>query len=116
MGWLRSRAWYLISIALGLAAILIDCYSKSVVAAGVMGTAAATHAISHGATREVVAAIKEHAAAQVHRGASLGLVGLSVAAASVLCFFISRTRSESGPRIAAIVVWIVYFFSQLVVV
>ncbi len=116
MGWLRRRAWYLTAIALGLGAIGIDCYSKSIVAAGVIGTAAATHAISEGATREAVAAMKEQASAQVDRGAALGLVGLAVAAASVLCFFISRTRSESGPRLAAIVVWVVYLFSQLVVV
>jgi hypothetical protein len=116
MGWLRRRAWYLASIALGLAAIVIDWHSKSIVAAGVLGTAAATQAISHGATREVVAAMKEQAAAQVHRGSGMMTVGLIVAVASAVCFFISRTRSESGPRIAVIAVWIVYFFSFLVAV
>lgn len=116
MHWIRRRVWFLASIALGLAAIALDWYAKSFVAAGVVGIAAASHARSEGATSESIAAMKEHATAQIHRGGAWGTVGLLVVVASALCFFVSRVRSESGPRIAPVAVWIVYIFSCLVTV
>jgi hypothetical protein len=113
---LRRRAWYLTSIALGLAAIVIDLTSKTIVASGVVGTAAASHALSNGAASDVVAAMKDQAAAQVHRGTAFVAVGLLVALVSAICFFISRTRAEPGPRIVPVMVWTVYVWSLLVTV
>jgi len=106
----------LASIVLGLAAVVVDLQAKSIVGAGVRRTAAATRAVHDGAAREVVAAMKDEGSALVNRGANVGMVGLLVAVASALCFFVSRLRSEPGPRIAPIAVWIVYFFCSLVTV
>jgi hypothetical protein len=114
--WIRRCAWFLASILLGLSAIALDWYAKSFVSAGVVGIAAATHARSEGATSETIAAMKELAIAHVHRGAGWGTVGLMVVVASTLCFFFSRMRSEPGPRLAPVAVWIVYGFSCLVTV
>jgi hypothetical protein len=114
--WIRRRVWYLASIAIGLAAVVVDLRAKSLVGAGVSKIAAATQAIADGAAREVVAGLKDQGAAQVDRGANMGLIAFLVAVASALCFFVSRRRSEPGPRIAPIAVWIVYFFLSLLAV
>jgi hypothetical protein len=60
--------------------------------------------------------MKDQGSAQVYRGANLGMVALLVAVASAICFFVSRLRSEPGPRIVPIAVWVVYFFLSLLAV
>jgi hypothetical protein len=116
MRWFRRRAWYLASIAIGLAAVLVEVQAKSIVAGGVGRIAAAAQARAEGAANEVIVAMKAQGSAQVDRGANLSVVGLIVAVASGLSFFMSRVKSEFGPRIVPIAVWIVYIsFSFMMV-
>jgi hypothetical protein len=108
MQFIRRRAWYLTSIALGLAAIVVEIGSNQIVATGVVGIARATQAVHEGAATDVVEAIKHHATAQVNRGTGLAAIGLVVAVASAVCFFLSRKRYEAGPRLVPVIVWTIY--------
>jgi hypothetical protein len=116
MRWFRRRAWYLTTIMLGLAAVAVDLRGKSIIAGGVSTIARATQAKSDGASGEVIAAMKELGIAEAHRGGRWSTVGLLVAIASGLSFFFSRVRSEPGPRIVPIAVWIVYILFSFVMV
>jgi hypothetical protein len=116
MHFVTRHAWYLGSIAAGLAAIVVEVVAKRALAAGVGAIARATHDLHHGVASEVVATAKEQAIAHVHQGTSLAAVGFSLAVASAVCFFFSRVRSERGPRIVPLVIWTVYFAFFLVAV
>jgi hypothetical protein len=116
MEWFRRRAWYLASIAIGLAAVGVDLRAKSIIAAGVGRIAQVPHARHDGASPEVISTLRETGQSLVDRGSSIGFVGMLVGVASVACFFVSRLRRERGHRILPIVVWIVYLSFALTAV
>jgi hypothetical protein len=109
MGWFRRRAWYLTSIAIGLAAVAFDLHAKSLIGAGVSRIARVPQARHDGASSDVISALKQTGQSLVDRGSSVGFVGMLLGVGSVACFFVSRRRRERGHRIVPIAVWIVYF-------
>jgi hypothetical protein len=116
MEWFRRRAWYLISIVIGLAAVAVDIQAKSLIGAGVSRIASAVQARHDGVSLEAISALKQTGQSLVSRGSSVGLVGMLLGVASVACFFVSRARRERGHRLVPIAVWIVYFSFSLITV
>ena len=116
MEWLRRRAWYLMSIVVGLATVGVDLRAKSLIGAGVSRIAQVPHARHDGASPEVISTLRETGQSLVDRGSSVGFVGMLLGVGSVMCFFISRRRRERGHRIVPIAVWIVYFSFALTAV
>jgi hypothetical protein len=116
MQFFRRRAWYLASIVVGLAAIVSDASSKQFIARGVSGHAAVVGARHQGASDEVVAAMRDRPNVEVHRGSALGAAGLIGVLGSAISFFVSRLKSEPGPRIVPVIVWTVYIGSMLITV
>jgi hypothetical protein len=116
MQWFRRRAWYFVSIVVGLAAVAVDLHAKSLIGAGVSRIARVTDARHEGAAPEVISSLRQAGQSLVDRGASIGFVGMLLGVASVACFFVSRLRRERGHRIVPIAVWIVYFSVSLMAV
>ncbi len=116
MEWFRRRAWYLASIAIGVAAVAFNLHAKGLIGAGVSRIARVPDARHDGASPEVIAALKQTGQSLVDRGSSVGFVGMLLGVGSVACFFVSRFRRERGHRIIPIAVWIVYFSFALMAV
>jgi hypothetical protein len=104
--WFRRRAWFLISIALGIAAIAFDCAGKKAAGNAAVGTARALQARHEGAPPEVVQSMKERAAARVPLAEALFIIGLLAAVASVVSLTVAGAKGEPGRHSVPIVILI----------
>jgi hypothetical protein len=96
------------SIALGIAAIAIDCIGKKAAGAAAGGTARALQARHEGAPAEVIQSMKEQAAANVPVADNRVMIGLLMAVASGISLAVSSARGEPGRRSVPVVILIAY--------
>jgi hypothetical protein len=104
----RTRPWYLASIALGLVAIAIDTSAKKAASDGMVGMARATQARVDGVPLEVRESMERKASAAAHRSGILSLIGFCVAAGSASSLFVSMHKNESRWNSLPVVVLIAY--------